>query len=176
MRLQADSAEDPSTRTKLRESENRIMSMALIHEQLYQSELFTRIDFADYVETVVLHRRQQRGAGSGGPAFRIEAQPVSLDLIAAIPLGLVLNELLTRCLDGERGPGEGGIVVVSLSADHGNKVTLSLRDEGSGSFEESLGEGASALGLQLVRSLVDQLGGSYRVERGSLAIVEFSSG
>jgi two-component sensor histidine kinase/HAMP domain-containing protein len=176
LNLQAGSIEDEKARQLLLESESRIRSMALIHETLYQTELFSEIDFATYIESFVGEARTGLGDARSGVSIVVEADSLLLDLEKSVPLGLILNELVTNAFKHGFPDGRQGTITVRLERDGGTKAILEVRDDGRGfpaGFDHRKGAG---LGLQLVTGLVEQLHGICRFENagpGVSALVEF---
>jgi two-component sensor histidine kinase len=153
--LQAGYATDPKTLIGFQESEERIRSMALIHEMLYQSESMATVDMADYVRTLAgTLMRSYSVNGKVALDCRIEEITVSID--TAVSLGLILNELVTNALKYAFPNGRSGKLVVSLGMQEG-QIVLRVQDDGVG-----LGSGfqlanASTLGLRLVWMFSTQL-------------------
>jgi two-component sensor histidine kinase len=96
--LQSGYVEDKNTIEILKQCENRIASMALIHEHLYQSQDLARIDFADYVKTLTANLFSSYGIHSGDISLLVDVDNISLSIDAAIPCGLIINELVSNSL------------------------------------------------------------------------------
>jgi two-component sensor histidine kinase len=154
--LQARSLADAETRTALRESQHRIQSMALLHECLYQSDDLARIDFANYLEKLT-----DQLFHSYGPQDRVrlatQLAPLQLDMNAAVPCGLIVNELLSNALKYGFPGDRPGIVRVELSEAEGNTVKLTVADNGVGLPPDFDWATSRTLGLRLVRTLAQQL-------------------
>ena len=163
--LQANKIDHPDARSALRESQNRVRSMALIHERLYQSNNLARIDFADYLNSLVNSLFQSYVVRTGAVRLRIDALPLLLGIDKAVPCGLIVNELVTNALrhgfpDGLSG--EMGIQMQSL--DH-RRVFLRIWDTGVG-FPVGLDfRQTTSLGLMIVNTLVAQLRGRIDLDR-----------
>ncbi len=156
--LQAGMITDPEIQAALRESENRIKSMALIHEKLYESQDYSRIDFADYLRTVTTrldaaYRGSERGIG-----LSLSTEHVSLSIETAIPLGLVLNELVTNAFIHAFPQDRTGEILIGLRTE-GKEAVLSVKDNGVGIPDTVDFEAPKSLGLELVRILASQAGG-----------------
>ena len=147
-----------------RESMDRVKTMALIHDKLYRSEDLSRIYFPAYVSDLV-HDLVSAYAPGKGIELRIDVDPISFDVDTAIPLGLIINELVSNAV--KHGfPGEiGGTVGIGLSAE-GSRLTLTVSDNGTG-FPENLDfMNAPSMGMQLVVTLVEQIDGDVELKRG----------
>jgi two-component sensor histidine kinase len=183
MHLQADAVQDGVARALLGKNEGRILSMSLIHESLYGSGQYASIDFGTYIRSFVQQLLRNGGFGADGPAFVFETGAVQVDLERAIPMGLILNELLDNCLKHAFPDGPMGRVTVRLERTRGDggeeRIVLSVRDDGIGPPAGPAGWNPESLGLRLVLSLAGQLGGSFRLtgaSPGSLAIVDMPAG
>ena len=161
--LQADKMPSEQGRSRLEESVHRVRSMALIHEQLYGSDSLERIELGTYARQLA---ESLRGALAPSARVRVNAAPVEVTVEQAVPIGLILNELLTNAFKyGVRGresresrePRADDVVIELARAD--TEVTLEVRDFGPGipaSFDPAR---STSLGLQLVRTLTRQLRG-----------------
>ena len=161
--LQSEYIKDDQYAKMLKESQNRIRSMALIHEKLYQSETFTNIDFSGYVETLVYGLARSYGV-SGNIAIKIEAEDAFLDIDTAIPCGLIINELVSNSLKHAFPDRKGEITVALRSLD--GSIELRVSDTGAGIPEDIDFRNTETLGLRLVTILAeDQLGGDIALRR-----------
>lgn len=155
--LQAREVTDPTMLALVAESRARILSMALVHEDLYQSDNLAQVDFRRYLERLA-ERTLAAQAGAAAVRFELALDELSLAVDKAVPLGLLCNELLTNALKHAFIGLEEGLVTVRLEQAE-NQATLTVRDNGLGlpqGFDPELG---ATLGLQLVWSLADQLHG-----------------
>lgn len=172
LNLQAANITDAQTLAMFKESQNRVKSMALIHEKLYQSQDLARLNFAEYIRNLANHLFRTYSAKSSGIELVIDVQDVSLDLDSAVPCGLIINELLTNALKyafpvgvGARREGEEKPRVhVSFTAE-GSQYTLLVSDNGVGIPEGLDPRNTDSLGMQLVFTLSDQLGGTVEIGR-----------
>ncbi len=154
-------AENTGNEAGLRDLQRRIHSMALVHELLYESEDISSIDIRTYIERLVSSIMD--GYRSEGIGYRTEIARVNVPIETAIPLGLIINELITNSLKHAfRGGGE---ILIKLEGD--DKYTLTVADNGAGLPENFIMEESDSLGLQLVRGLVDQLDGDLEVSSGN---------
>lgn len=163
--LQAGLVADPETKAALLESENRIKSMALIHEKLYESQDYSSIDFADYLRTVTMRLDSAYRGSERGIALSYSTQEVSLSIESAIPLGLVLNELVTNAFIHAFPEGRRGEIAIGLRIE-GSDAILCVRDNGVGIPQGVDFEAPKSLGLELVRVLASQAGGTPSLKTG----------
>jgi PAS domain S-box-containing protein len=178
LKLQSAYIEDPGARGMFAESQNRIRSMALVHEKLYQSSDLSRIDIADYVTSLAMLLMRSFGVDRARISFALEAEPVFLSIEAAVPFGLIVNELLSNCLKHAFPGARAGQILVAIAAGETGGLTLRVRDDGVGLPPELNIDEAETLGLQLVKTLVEQLEGRLDVDRegGTDVRVHFLAG
>lgn len=161
LNMQAGIATDPVTKDILNESRMRVRSMALIHEHLYQSDNFSEIDLNEYIRSIVVHLIHSYDKKN--VACSISVAPLRLQLDAAIPCGLIVNELVSNALKYAFPFGADGSISVSVTVSGEQTVALDVSDDGIGmSPTVNIGT-TSTLGLQLVQSLVHQLQGSIEI-------------
>lgn len=148
----------------LKESQTRVKSMALVHEELYQSEDFSRVDFADYIRRLTSNLFHTYQTGPVVVSLRVDVEKVYLTVDTAIPCGLIINELVSNALKHAfHGRAEGSITI-RLQRD-GAAHVLTVSDDGVGLPLEVDPRTTETLGLQLVSTLTRQLGGSLAVTR-----------
>jgi len=165
LRLQSRSVKDETAVDILNECQNRIRSIALIHEKLYQSQDFARIDFADYIQNMVIHLISFHGGVGGRVNFRLEAADVKLDINQAMPCGLIVNELVTNVLKYAFPEGRKGDLIIRLGVLDGGRYQLAVKDTGVGLAQDIDLKNAETLGFQIVGDLVKQLEGSIEIVR-----------
>jgi PAS domain S-box-containing protein len=155
-----------------KESQDRIRSMSLIHERLYQSEDLARIDFSHYIKNLAKHLFQSYRIDPEAVILQTDVRDVSLDINKAIPCGLIINELISNSLKyafpqvkkAEKKKSKKGEIDIQLAAENG-KVSLLVKDNGVGLPEDLDIETARSFGLQLVTTLVNQLNGVIEIKR-----------
>jgi two-component sensor histidine kinase len=150
----------------LKECQDRIYSMVLIHENLYQNTDLKKINFADYLNSLICHLNQSYNPYLNcSIEIQLELQPVILNIETANPCGLIVNELISNAFKHAFNDKKNGIIKVTLTQDDVNQVTLQIQDNGIG-FPESLDfEQVDSLGLELVRTLTQQLQGNLELDR-----------
>ena len=165
--LQSSRIEDKAAVRLLIDSQNRIRSMALIHEKLYESNDFAQVDFRSFLDTLVPILVASYSIDPGQTNFSIDAAGISLPIKAAIPCGLIVNELVSNALKHAFPGGKRGDIKIDLATEPNGHVFLSVSDNGCG-IPDELGLGnTTTLGLQLVTLLTDQLGAELAIQRSN---------
>ncbi|HEX9023604.1 MAG TPA: histidine kinase dimerization/phosphoacceptor domain -containing protein [Geobacteraceae bacterium] len=162
--LQADGSRDETVRQVLRDVTDRVRSMALVHEKLYQSANLACIDFAEYSRGLLSYLWRAHGGSS--VRLTLDLEPVSLPVDTAVPLGLILNELAGNALKHAFLGRPGGEVTVSLKGAAGGKISLGVSDNGVGLPEGLDWRRARSLGLRLVQMLAGQIGADVQLASG----------
>lgn len=179
LHLQAQFVPDKLLAEALIESQNRVKSMALVHEQLYQTDTFYQVNIAEYIRQLSARLLGSLGRIQQGISFEFEndEQPVYVNLDTAIPLGLIVNELVTNALKYAFSGKETGRIIISIHRINDTRYELGVRDDGIGIPETIDITNAETLGLQIVQTLSDQLNGAFsRAEStsGSHFVVVFT--
>jgi PAS domain S-box-containing protein len=162
--LQSGSITDPVSLERLRESQNRIKSMALVHESLYQSENLAYIDPAGYLKNLV---SEVISSYSLETAITVEfsISVHAMDLNTALPCGLIVNELISNSLKhGFKGRKEGKITIGLDETD--DEYVLSARDDGCGLPADFDITSLDSLGIKLINVLTRQMRGTIEIETG----------
>jgi two-component sensor histidine kinase len=163
LNLQSGYVEDQGAREIFLDSQNRVRSMALVHEKLYRSQDLARVDLADYIQNLATFLFRSYRTSSGGVTLNIQAEDVSLGIDAAVPCGLILNELISNALKYAFPNGQAGEVSVQLRADGDHQVNLIVADNGVGIAPDLDIQTTTSLGLQLVNTLTSQLDGTLQI-------------
>lgn len=173
LRLQSRYAE-PSAREFLLESQNRIQTMALIHEKLYGSENLTRINLQSYLKDLTEGMFDSYAVNRNKISLELKCEGEYLELDKAIPCGLLINEILTNSLKHAFPEDRSGHIWVRFRGDNG-RFHLELGDDGIGIPEGLDVKQGKTLGLRLIRSLVTQLHGNLNLEssRGTKFTIDF---
>jgi PAS domain S-box-containing protein len=147
-------------------SQSRIKSMALIHEKLYKSKDFTRIDFSKYVQSLSNDLFRVYGINQDVVKLHIDIKDVLLDINTAIPCGLIINELISNSLKYAFPDGRKGKIKIAMFSLNNNEMELTVSDNGVGIPEEMDIRGTKSLGLHLVTILAeDQLQGEIKLDK-----------
>lgn len=165
--LQSRVVPDQPTRRMFQESQNRIHSMALLHERLYQSENLSEIDCHAYVSELAAHLFRGYGVSASRIKLEIHLEETRMSMDAAVPCGLILNELVSNCLKYAFPDGREGEIRIDLRKDGDHHArSLSVADNGVGIPEDITLWSTKSLGLRLVRILADQIGATVEVSSG----------
>lgn len=165
--LQADQSTNRELQSILKECQNRVDSMALIHERLYHSENLANIDFGKYIQELVPDIFHSYTVHSANVALKVEAEEIALGIDTAIPCSLILNELLSNSLKYAFPHGRKGNLCVKLCQKEDKDLELTVSDNGIGLPVEVDFSRTKSLGLRLVRILTNQLRGTAEVDRSS---------
>lgn len=150
---------------------DRVRSMAMVHEKLYQSESLAAVDFAEYAKSLLSYLVNAHRT-TAAIQLKLELDPLSLSVDRAVPCGLILNELASNALKHAfPGRAEGRVTVSSRTRD--GHLSLSVSDDGVGLPSELDWRQAPSLGLQLVQMLSRQLDASVEVRRSDGGGTEF---
>jgi two-component system, sensor histidine kinase PdtaS len=162
--LQTDYADNEDTIKMFEDSKNRIRSMALIHEKLYQSDDISLIDFSDYIESLASRLLEFYGYAERRVGLKVEADNISLSIDSAIPCGLIINELVSNSIK-HAFPGERvGMIKIGMHKQS-DEYVLTVEDNGIGFPEDIDFRKTDSLGLQIVQTLTLQLGGQIELQR-----------
>lgn len=166
LRLQASTQTDTTVQQVLKEAQDRVQAIALIHQKLKHSPNFTQVDLPDYVRTLAerLVRSYANVPALIDLSVRVEVEGVDIGPDAPVPLGLILNELVANALQHAFPQGTGGALDIHLDRDERGWLRLRVADSGQG-LPEAVDLDKGGLGFQLVRALTDQLGGTLVLER-----------
>ncbi|MEA1935662.1 MAG: sensor histidine kinase, partial [Thermodesulfobacteriota bacterium] len=166
LNLQAGYVKDEQALELFRECQNRVRTMALIHERLYQSKDLASIDFADYIRSLAGGLLHMYSIDPDIIKLNIHAEDVFLDINKAIPCGLIINELVSNAFKHAFPEGREGEISITLKEDKAdNRYTLIVSDNGV-SFPVDLDfRETETLGMRLVNILTEQLHGTIEIDR-----------
>jgi len=164
MNLQLHTIEDQKTIKIFKQCENRIKSMALIYEKLYQSKDLAKIEFAEYLNSLVFHLLQSHKIDQNRIKTILDIDKILFNIDMAIPCGLIINELFTNALKHAFHHEQSGEIRISFK-DNGKNYILSVADTGCGLPEDFNIKNTESLGLQIVVSLAKQLKGTVKLYR-----------
>lgn len=164
LKLQASYVDDEKVKLLFKESRNRVQSMSLIHQKLYQTKDLASIDFRDYIETVTTHLQHSFGVLEDRVSVSIEVKDIFMSIDNAIPAGLIINELVSNALKHAfPGDRKGNIYIHAAFDEFKNEYWLVIRDNGIGIQENFEFKNAATFGLKLVSTLIEQMNGSLEV-------------
>lgn len=159
LNLQASQAAEPLVLQALQEGQGRVRSMALIHEILYRSHDLAHIDFGLYIRELTTQLWQTYRVHAEQIDLDIQTDTVFLTMETAVPCGLILHELVSNALKHGFVDGRSGQITIRLQAKNCPVYELNISDNGAGFPPHLDHRQTTTLGLQLVNTLIDQLGG-----------------
>ena len=165
LELQTCDIDDKRVKEIFQETERRIRAMALVHEKLYQSKNLSEIDLGSYLEEVVSSLVANM-AMDGKVTLQMDTEPVAINIDYAIPLGLVINEIVTNSVKHAFPGNRSGSVSVTLKKENDGQIILNVGDDGKGLPKEIDIDNCNTFGMQMVYSLIKmQLKGSVLLGR-----------
>lgn len=165
--LQARTLAPGVARTALTEGANRVQAMALVHEKLYQSGELSSIMLDAYVKDLCVQLGATAAADARGIALQAEVEPIELGIDTAVPVGLLLSELISNSLKHAFPDGRRGRIVVRVAMDEAGSIELRVSDNGIGFPADMEQTSSRALGLKLVAALSRQLGADAYTRQNS---------
>ncbi|MDQ3191174.1 MAG: PAS domain S-box protein, partial [Bacteroidota bacterium] len=177
LNLQSSKIKDKKVLEVLKESQDRIKSMAYIHESLYQSKDFSQINFSEYIENLSKNLVHSYRLYNNLVDLRLDIDEVYLNLDLAIPCGLIINELVSNALKYAFPNNKKGTIFITVKIKE-NNLELKVKDNGIGFPKNIDFRNTETLGLQLVTALSDQIRGSVNMETkkqgGTSYIINFN--
>lgn len=173
VKLEGSRSDHPGTVELFSNLHDRVAALAVLYEHLSESGQSDRVDMAIYLRSLMDALAEGQAAGARGIELRLELEPIILDMKRAVPLGIIVNELVSDCLKHAFFDGRGGLVSARLSVE-GETVRLSVRDNGKG-LPPAGAQKPGGMGLMLVNLLAQQIGGSFvaRTDGGALFALSF---
>jgi PAS domain S-box-containing protein len=173
LNLQSALLDDPKARAAFKECQYRIKSMAMVHERLYRSKDLTSIDFSDYLNNLARNIFLDQQVKPEQVKLQIDIQPISLSINTAVPLGLILNELITNAFKHAFPGGRQGHLWVSLKKSKKDRAELVVKDDGVGFPKELDFRKTGSLGMVIINTLADQIDGKLELVRRKSGGTEF---
>ncbi|MDP3035716.1 MAG: PAS domain S-box protein [Methanobacteriaceae archaeon] len=164
LNLQIQFEDFDETVSVLRESQGRIKSMSIVHEKLYRSDSFTKINFKEYLTSLISDIFYSYGVNKGLIKWDLDIEDVHMGFDTAIPLGLIINELVTNSVKYAFPEESKGKIKIILKLKDENYF-LTVMDNGVGIPDNIKPEKTETLGLQLIISLINQLDGTMELDR-----------
>ena len=165
LHLQSQHTQDPKSVELFRASRDRVRSMALVHQRLYRSKDLAQVNFTDYIGSLATHLFNSHQVDANLINLDVDAYGVTLSIDAAIPCGLLLNELISNCLKHAFRGRERGKIQIELLPFNEGEVLLRVSDNGVGLPSGIEPQSGDTFGMQLIADLVDQLHGKVQVHR-----------
>lgn len=176
--LQSAHVQDKTVLDAMRESQNRVRSMALIHQKLYQGENLAAVEMRDYFATLGESVLDSFGVASDKIQVKTPMEKMELDVDTAIPIGLIVNELVTNSMKYAFPDKQNGEIRISLTKESASQLRLVVADTGVGMDGSGVVESKSnGFGSQLVQLLTMQLNGKLETqhEKGMMTILRFET-
>jgi two-component system, sensor histidine kinase PdtaS len=155
LNLQADSLDDDTAKYAVKEGQLRVKSMALIHQKLYSADDVRGVNVQDYLEQLCSELFKAFGVDQEKVASHINTSGLKLDIDTVIPLGLIINELITNSLKYAFQKTDSGLLEISMKEEEGNLVIV-VKDNGAGMDEEAM-KSSNSFGWKMIKSLSRKL-------------------
>lgn len=165
LRIQAADIKDEKIQAIFNGIHDRIRSMAVLYEMLYQSKDMAKVDLSEYIRRLTTHLVSMYRAGLGPISLKLDVKDVYLDVKRAIPCGLIITELVSNSLKHAFPDGKKAEIAVEMHPDKGKKYTLVVKDDGVGFPEGADFRNTKSLGMKLVVDLVKQINGTIDLSR-----------
>ena len=162
--LQEENMQDARGVEILRECQQRVKSMALIHEQLYGTSDLAKIDFGRYLDALGASLFDAYGVDRDRIRLLVHAEAIALGVDTAVPCGLIVNELVSNALKHAFPENRRGVVDIVLRTLPGERMQIQVTDDGIGLSRKPDEAARQSLGLRLIDTLVRQLDGSLSIE------------
>jgi two-component system, sensor histidine kinase PdtaS len=166
LRLQSRHIKDVQAQEALQEGRNRVHSMALIHQYLYRDEDVTRISAEEYIQKLATTLYKSYQVSDKRIQFKTEIEPIKLDVDTAIPIGLILNELITNVLKHAFRPEQEGNLEVKLLRGGNESINLWVSDNGIGFKNQTMTANKDSFGWSLIEMFTEKLHGQLNISNG----------
>ncbi len=163
LNLQSSYVDDKKTLDILRESQNRVKSMSFIHENLYRTKDFNKIDFTEYIENLTKSMIQSYQYSENNISLILDLDDVLLTMDLSIPCGLIINELLSNSLKYAFPNKKTGSIFISVKKQSNKRIQIIVEDNGVGYTKGLDSENEGSLGMLLVRTLIEQIDGNIEL-------------
>lgn len=174
--LQSRGANDARTKAILKSSQNRVISMAMVHEMLYMREDLSKIPYKSYVQELSEYLIKSLKGADNKVTLNIDIADIELGIDTAIPLGLLINEAITNSLKYGIKDDLEGEIDISIKKEDASNYVLNIGDNGEGYTEDTAMKKSHSLGLKLIHNLARQLKGTITRDaskKGTNYIVTF---
>ncbi len=174
LKVQSHHLKDPAVISAIKESQNRIHSMSLIHKKLYQSENVMSVNMSVYIQELVEYFQGTFDMGRR-IQFSLDLEAIELDTSLAVPLGLILNEAITNSIKHAFADKESSLISLSFKRSGQDHIRMSIMDNGIGISEDFTDLGFKSLGMKLIQGFSTDLDAKLLIknENGLLIDIEF---
>jgi two-component sensor histidine kinase len=175
LNIQSENIEDPNVLSSIKEGQSRVQAMSLIHSNLYQSEHINNVNIENYLKELVVYLSQMFAGQSKDIKIEVDANKIEFDIDTAIPLGLIVNELVSNAYKYAFDNQQQGKIQVKVKALNETDYELNVKDNGKGLPDDFDPAKSKSLGLKLVKILSKQLRGKFRSSssNGAVFVVTF---
>jgi two-component sensor histidine kinase len=175
LNIQSEHIQDENVLSSIQEGQSRVQAMSLIHQNLYQSEHLSNVDIQNYLQQLVAYLSDMFAGQSKDIKVTVDAPDINFDIDTAIPLGLIINELVSNAYKYAFDKHGKGHINISIKPKAGDDYELEIRDDGKGLPTDTNPEKGSSLGLKLVKILSRQLRGTFssKSDKGAVFLVQF---
>ena len=170
LNLQSANVNNEELSRALKDSQSRIETMALIHESLYKKETLSRINLRKYLEDLTNDRIRANSKKGFKVISKIDVPEVKLNISTIVPIGLLINELVTNSLKHAFQNIKEGRIKISLKKLTNNKYNLLYSDNGTGFPKDTDNKRSKSLGIELINSFIDQIGGTFVLKTGKKGV------
>ncbi len=174
LNLQVASETSEQSRRSLLESQNRIQSMALVHQQLYRATDLGSIDVTEYLRALAIRLLATYSLGGERISLDVEGPSMKLPIDRVIPCGLIVNEIVANAIEHAFPDEREGHISIKLEHRDPGMAVLTIRDDGIGIPVELTQRGQSSFGLQIARTLTQQLDGTITIARDVGTVVQLA--
>jgi two-component sensor histidine kinase len=173
--LQADKSDDENFMCMLKDYTNRLLSVAFVHNMLYEAETYIDVDFVEYSRKLMSHLIKSYDIPSRNIDLIINVEDFKIDLNYAIPCGLILNELISNSLKFAFLKDEKGKIMITLKLDGNADYYITVRDDGIGLPADFDFNSSDTFGMNIIQSLTQQIGGTanLKTNKGTEFILKF---
>nr|WP_246439641.1 sensor histidine kinase [Rhabdobacter roseus] len=162
LKLQSNRITEVSAAKAVREGQQRVEAMSLIHQRLYQTDHVTSVNIREYIIDLAENLMQSYGYDRDAFDLRIDVERTQLDVDLAIPIGLIINELLTNSFKHAYEGVQRPMLIINLRNNDG--ITLEVKDNGPGVDPIEWKKTSNSFGKRLITNLSEQTGGEFRIE------------
>ena len=175
LNIQSQDIVDENVLSSIQEGQSRVQAMSLIHQNLYQSEHLSNVDIENYLKELVVYLSEMFSGQDKSISVEVEANNIQFDIDTAIPLGLIVNELVSNAYKYAFEKSNSGKIKIQIKSLNAVDYELDVNDDGKGLGEDFDPKKSKSLGLKLVNILSRQLRGnmSFNSDNGTSFIVKF---
>jgi len=175
LNIQSENIEDPNVLSSIKEGQSRVQAMSLIHSNLYQSEHINNVNIETYLKELVAYLSEMFAGQSKNIEIEVDAHEIEFDIDTAIPLGLIVNELVSNAYKYAFDNQQQGKVQIKVKALNKTDYELNVKDNGKGLPDNFDPAKSKSLGLKLVKNLSKQLRGKFKSSssNGAIFVVTF---